>query len=212
MTAFFLPVILSSMKPSASHKRIFLVNRDFQLRYAKAAVIVGILSTFMTAVLILYPLYVFKILVIPRFLPAPFLIAMAFAAVLNMTFIAAAGVVMTHRIAGPMYSMVRQMRRLSAGIFRSPISLRKNDDLRFLVRNYNDLVDGLVRLTESDVRQIQEIEVAIEHLVNSGAAAKDAEPKLIEVRQKVADLRLALGRRLDSYPPDFIPAEPLNGR
>jgi len=187
------------MKSKAGTKKIYLVNRDFQLRYSRAAVFVGILSTAMTAILILYPLFVFKILVIPQFVPVPFLMAMGFAALLNMAFIAGAGILLTHRIAGPMYSMVRQMRRISAGIFRSPIALRKNDDLRFLVRNFNDLVDGLVAMGEDDFKKMGDIEKAAQALPSS--------PEAQALLSAVSLMRTELKRRLDNYPPDFIPAE-----
>ncbi|MCX6129316.1 MAG: hypothetical protein NTX25_09680, partial [Proteobacteria bacterium] len=57
-------------------QRLILINRDFQFRYTGAAVLVGLLSTTLTCSVILYPLYQFEILRIPRFLPWPILIVM----------------------------------------------------------------------------------------------------------------------------------------
>ena len=181
------------------NKKIYLVNRDFQLRYSRAAVFVGILSTVMTAVLILYPLFVFKILVIPKFVPLPFLIAMGMAAVLNMAFIAGAGILLTHRIAGPMYSMVRQMRRVASGIYKSPVALRKNDDLRFLVRNFNDLIGSLIGMGEEDLKRTERIEAA------SSALPESKEKS--ELLSAIQEMKAEMKRRLDDYPHDFIPAE-----
>ena len=187
------------MKSKGSNKKIYLVNRDFQLRHSRAAVFVGVLSTILTAVLILYPLFIFKILVIPQFVPLPFMLAMGFAALVNMGFIAGAGILLTHRIAGPMYSMVRQMRRVSAGILRSPVALRKNDDLRFLVRNYNDLINGLVTMGESDLKKIEAIE---------GIARKfSGSPGFSDLDTAVTELKNELKRRLHNYPNDYIPAD-----
>jgi hypothetical protein len=144
-------------------------------------------------------LFVFKILVIPQFVPMPFLLAMGLAALLNMAFIAGAGILLTHRIAGPMYSMVRQMRRVSAGILRSPIVLRKNDDLRFLVRNFNDLINGLVSMGEGDLKKLEAIERASKSLPESSEAKA-----LIDA---IALFKEELKRRLDVYPPDYIPTD-----
>jgi hypothetical protein len=100
-----------------NHKRIFLVNRDFQLRYTRAAIGVGILSTALTTTIILYPLYTFEILRIPRFLPTPILATMAMACLVNIVFLAIMGIFVTHKIAGPMYSLVRHFRLVGMARF-----------------------------------------------------------------------------------------------
>ena len=72
------------------------------MRYTKSAVVIGLVSTFLTSVVILYPLYQFQILRIPKFLPIPILFAMILAAVINIAIIGVMGILMPHRIAGPM--------------------------------------------------------------------------------------------------------------
>ena len=126
-----------------STRKSMVLIRDFQFRYAGAAVGVGVLSTVISAVLILYPLYTFEILRIPKFLPMPILISMVVAALLNITLIGLIGVYVTHSIAGPMYSVVREFRRVESGDWTSTMRQRKNDDLRYLVRNYNAMMDSL---------------------------------------------------------------------
>ena len=106
-------------------KRLYLVNRDFQLRYSGAAVIVGILSTALTVILILYPLYQFEILRIPRFLPTPILLIMAVAALINVSLVGVLGIFITHRIAGPMYSLVREFRKIEEGTWKVEMRLRR---------------------------------------------------------------------------------------
>src|SRR6186997_212279 len=93
-------------------KRIYLINRDFQMRYTLAAVVVGLLSTILTLIILLVPLYTFEILQIPRFLPLPIFGIMAMAAFVNILSVGLMGVFITHRIAGPMYSLVRSFRRI----------------------------------------------------------------------------------------------------
>ena len=109
----------------STRKSMVLINRDFQFRYAGAAVGVGVLSTVISAVLILYPLYTFEILRIPKFLPLPILISMVVAALLNITLIGLIGVYVTHSIAGPMYSVVREFRRVESGDWTSTMRQRK---------------------------------------------------------------------------------------
>jgi methyl-accepting chemotaxis protein len=142
-------------------KKIFLVNRDFQLRYTRAAIGVGILSTILTAVVILYPLYAFEILRIASFLPVPILATMAFACLINMTFLGAMGIIVTHKMAGPMYSLVRHFRVVAMGRFTEPMRLREDDELKFVVRNFNEMVEELKGAALIDVQILDDLLVKI---------------------------------------------------
>jgi HAMP domain-containing protein len=140
-------------KPS---KRIYLINRDFQLRYTGAAVLVGFITTILTAFVILFPLYIFEILRIPRFLPLPFLLGMVLAILINIVLVAFMGVVITHKIAGPIYSMTRQFRKVEQGEWASHIQLRKDDDLKYLARKFNEMIDAIKRQGEADYIQLRD--------------------------------------------------------
>ena len=160
-------------------QRILLVNRDFQLRYAGVAVLVGLLSTLLTALLILFPLYAFEILRIPRFLPWPVLILMGFAALLNMFLVAFMGVLMTHRIAGPMYSLVRQFRRVEEGYWCGQLKLRDEDELRYVVRNFNAMMESVHRQASQDVEQLEALEKIINDSNEFGQSSIDRD-KILE--------------------------------
>ena len=135
-------------------KKIILVNRDFQLRYASAAALVGAVSTMVTAFVILMPLYYFGILrwgVLP---PLPILATMAIAIAMNIVLITFFGIYLTHRIAGPMYSLVREMRRIEMGQWGKLLQTRDSDDIQFVVRNFNEMIQGLVKVTREDIARI----------------------------------------------------------
>lgn len=170
-------------KKSAVGKRIFLVNRDFQLRYTGAAVIVGLTSTILTIFLILYPLYRFEILRIPRFLPLPILAIMGMAAIINITLVGMLGIIITHKMAGPMYSMVRHLRRIESGIWSGHMRLRKGDEMGYVVRNFNDMIDGLVRIAKLDVMHIDKILESIK------SVEKSSDEKLNEVETELRRMR-----------------------
>jgi HAMP domain-containing protein len=138
-------------------KRLILINRDFQLRYVGAAVALGIATTAISAILILFPLYYFEILKIPRFLPTPILIIMGMAGALNIAVIGIFGVYVTHRIAGPMFSMVRAFRLVEMGKWNTTLRVRAGDDLLYLVRNFNEMTDGLVAITRSDIDRLEAV-------------------------------------------------------
>ena len=138
-------------------KRIFLINRDFQLRYIRAAVLVGLCSTVLTMFLILYPLFYLKVLRFPNFLPAPFLIACAVAALLNFFMIAFLGIRLSHRIAGPVFAMVRYLRVLQNGQYSERMRIRESDELKYLARHLGDLGDILHAKTTTDLTHLNEI-------------------------------------------------------
>ncbi len=150
-------------------KKIYLINRDFQLRYARTAVLVGFFSTLLTVVLILFPLFQFQILRFPNFVPYPFIIGMLLAALANFAMVAYFGIILTHRIAGPMFSLVRQFRAVSGGNFNAQFKVRDRDELKFVIRNFNEMVQGLADQTRKDLVKIDRIVAALSE--NAGPRA-----------------------------------------
>lgn len=172
---------MDAPKKKKRRKRIYLVNRDFQFRYTGAAVVVGLMSTLLTIVILLYPLYQFEILRIPRFLPMPILLVMGFAAGVNIFLVALMGIFVTHKMAGPMYSMVRQFRRIEAGNWRGRMGLRQDDEMRYLVRNFNAMLDSLQAQSAEDCRQLEEVLAAL----GDGEARASAEKLLDRMRFRI---------------------------
>ena len=167
-------------------KKIFLVNRDFQLRYTGAAVIVGLTSTMLTIFLILFPLYRFEILRIPKFLPLPILLIMAMAAVVNISLVGMMGIIITHKMAGPMYSMVRHIRRIESGIWNGQMRLRKGDELGYVVRNFNDMIESLGRIAKTDLESLDRILANLEQSSVDSASLESARRDLQDLRETIA--------------------------
>jgi methyl-accepting chemotaxis protein len=171
------------MKRSPTNKKIILINRDFQLRYTGIAVGIGTITTLLTTVVILTPLYIFEILRIPRFLPTPILVGMSAALILNIASLSFMGIMLTHRIAGPMYSIVRHLRRIAAGRWGLPMRLRDEDELKFVVRNVNDLVQSLTEIALSDIRALQTAISVLESAPDQNGPIKDALTSLDALKQ-----------------------------
>ena len=172
-------------------KRIILINRDFQLRYANAAAIVGVVSTFFSCSLLLYPLYQFKILRIPLFLPLPILVCIGFAALMNILLVAMLGVYVTHRIAGPMYSLIRMIRRVERGSWFGQVRIRKGDDLGYLVRNFNLMLESVYNACQKDYTILED---ALERLENK---EKSLQQRTDEVQCLLAQLKDTYKQRLN---------------
>ena len=109
------------------------------MRYVRLAVFVGFVSTLLTIFLVVFPLFQFGILRFPNFLPTPFLIGMALAALVNFFIVGLGTVMLTHRVAGPMFSLVRQMRTLEIGNLRASLRVREKDDFKFVFRHFNEM-------------------------------------------------------------------------
>jgi methyl-accepting chemotaxis protein len=161
-------------------KRIWLVNRDFQFRYTGAGVAAGLASTALTMTLLLYPLFSFKILTVGMFLPLPVIIAMICAAILNFVIQVLFGIILTHRIAGPMFSIVRQLRLIAQGNWRVSLRQRQGDELQTLVRHLNEMSESLVVVAESDLQTLATIK---QSMIESEANAYKLGSILISIDQ-----------------------------
>ena len=178
--------------PPAS-KRIVLINRDFQLRYTRGAVAIGLLSTVLTIVLILFPLFQFRVLRFPGFLPTPFIVGMVVAALINFVMVAYFAIRMTHRIAGPMFSLVRQFRLVAAGRFRAQFHVRQDDELKFVIRNFNEMVGALEAMTLKDVDRIERVIDALKKPDAAANAMSVAEDFKKELLRRVSAAAPAVG-------------------
>ena len=169
-------------------KRIYLINRDFQFRYTGAAALVGMLSTALSVLVLLFPLYQFEILKIPVFLPIPILGCMVAAVLTNIFFVAGMGIIVTHRIAGPMYSMVRHFRRIEEGLWHTPMRLRDGDEMKYLMRNFNGMLDGLNKICIHDRDDLETILGTLDNPEQGVDTAKQ------QLRDLIARLEQRLGK------------------
>lgn len=139
-------------------KRILLVNRDFQLRYAGAGLIAGLASTLITAILIIYPLFAFKIVTVSLFLPWPILMTIAAAILVNSIIQVMFGILLTHRIAGPLFNLVRHLRMIAHGRWNIKMRQRKLDEMGFVVRHLNEMSEQLTKAVNEDITGIEKIQ------------------------------------------------------
>ena len=137
------------------HKKTVLLDWDFQFRIIKLSILVGLVSTAVTSFVLLWPLYKFEILKIPKFLPTPIMLAMVVALLTNMLSLGLMGLYLSHRISGPLYSVVRKLRLLGHGNFFGELKLRKNDELKYLMRNINHATSQLADKTRDDISKLE---------------------------------------------------------
>jgi nitrogen fixation/metabolism regulation signal transduction histidine kinase len=72
-------------------------------------------------------------------------------------FVAVAGIVITHRVAGPIFKMKRQIRELGEGNLRMPGKLRKGDELVHFFETFEETVRNLRRHQEAEIAKLEAI-------------------------------------------------------
>ena len=159
--------------------------------------VVGLLSTALTTSLILFPLYQFEILRIPKFLPIPVLAVMGFAAILNVLLVGLMGIFLTHKVAGPMYSLVRHFRSIEEeGVWAGNMRLREGDDLRYVVRNFNGMMDAIGQSVKNDLEVLEDLRKSIED--SDLSSEEKLEKTNSAINELEADLRYRIGKGQDS--------------
>lgn len=187
----------SASKQGARPKQMLLINRDLQFRYVRVALAIGLVATILSGTVILWPLYQFEILRIPRFLPWPIMIGMVAALVINMVCVMFMMIVISHRVAGPVFALSREFSEIGQGVYGGQLKSRKYDDLQFLVRSFNDMSLCLKNLTMDDVGAISrcaqltgELKFKIAALQNGDAAAEPGAQMMTlcqEVEQQLSE-------------------------
>jgi len=112
------------------------------------------------------------------------LLVLTSALALLVVFIGLAGIVVTHKVAGPAYKMKRQIKDVGQGRLRVPAPLRKGDDLGDLFQAFESMV---ISLRERQKEEIDKLDAAIAAL-----ESKASEGDLAELKQLRREMSAAL--------------------
>jgi nitrogen fixation/metabolism regulation signal transduction histidine kinase len=118
------------------------------------------------------------------------------ALVLLVLGVGVAGVVVTHKIAGPVFKMKRLLGELAKGHFHVVARLRKGDELQYFFDAFNDAADQLRRRQEDEIAQI---DLVLQSLPENGQG--DA-PGVAGARDRLQALRDNMRVSLATRPPN----------
>jgi hypothetical protein len=118
----------------------------------------------------------------------------AFALVLLVLGIGLAGVVVTHKVAGPVFKMKKLLGDLGRGQFRVVARLRKGDELQHFFDAFNETAAQLGRRQEEEIGQIDDV---IELLGRDG----NGPDKAAGARERLLTLRESMRVSLNTKPP-----------
>jgi hypothetical protein len=119
-------------------RRTYLVNRDLQFKYATSAMIIGLMSTVVSAGMLLWTFYSFNIWQGQR-LPAPVIAVIAAVLLVNFFALFIVAVVATHKVVGPMFNLLRQFQRLAHADFSAVARFRSSDEMHYVARRFNEM-------------------------------------------------------------------------
>lgn len=132
-------------------RKRFLIRKKFQLKYSGLILSVIFLSALVSGYTIYYNVWYHlggklaavypqgRLIEIFRFVNVRLALNMFFVSLLC----AGVGIMVSHRIAGPVYRMIKFLDSLSEGNYERRIKLRKRDELKDLAEAINRLVERL---------------------------------------------------------------------
>jgi hypothetical protein len=180
-------------------RRHYLVDRGFQLRYALVLAVAGLVvaavfglwlhQAHAQATALLAPDPETRALVerSDRVLLGAFgAIAILLAAALGLL-----GVIITHRVAGPVFVMGHYLQVLAEGRFPRMRTLRRSDELKEFFRTFIEAVD-MMKLREA--RHTAVLEDAVRRMREAAAVAPDLTPAIDALARAAHERRAALAQ------------------
>jgi hypothetical protein len=197
--------------PGNVPRRQYLVDRGFQLKYAVLMAAAGLLVAGVFGLWILQAHAQATALLAPdpetralversdRLLLGAFAaIAALLAAALGLL-----GVVITHRVAGPVFVMGHYLRVLADGRFPRMRTLRRSDELKGFFKAFIDAVDAMkVR----EARHTALLEDAIRRMREAAQAAPELAPAIEALEKAARERRAALAQDDLELTPIAVPA------
>jgi len=205
-----------SVAPASSPRRHFLIDRGFQLKYALVMALAGLAvagvfglwihQVHAQAIALLSPDAETRTLIerSDKLLLAAFAgIALLLAAALGLL-----GVVITHRVAGPVFVMGHYLSVLAQGRFPRMRTLRRSDELKTFFRVFIDAVEAMKK---REARHVAVLEDALARVRSASARSPDLQPAVQALEAAAMERRLALAADDPELTPIAVPAPRVSG-
>jgi hypothetical protein len=197
--------------PDAPHRRTYLVDRSFQLKY------ILLLMGWGFALALLFGLWAYQAHAQAVELVAPdpgqrawgragvqLLWVLAAIAVLSSAALGLLGFVMTHRVAGPIHVMGELLGALAEGRYPSRRSLRKHDELKVF---HGQLLQVIETLRERERLQLARLDDAVGRMRAAAARAPELGPTVAALEAELRERRGVLDEPTGATPlPLPVPA------
>jgi hypothetical protein len=199
----------SAAAPIVSHhRRTYLVDRAFQLKYTVLLMATGLLVALLFALWIYQAYRQVTVLVAidpslrPEIQRAERQLLMTFLgiAVLMSAALGLVGVLLTHRVAGPVFVMGHYMSVLAEGRYPRMRTLRRNDELKAFFEVFLRAVD---RLKTRDAQHVTVLEDAVSRM--RATHAPGLEPAIQALEAAIRERRASLAADDPEPTPQWVP-------
>jgi hypothetical protein len=205
-----------AVAPSSPPRRRFLLDRGFQLKYALVMAGAGLLvagvfglwihQVHAQAIALLSPDAETRVLIArsDTLLLAAFAgIALLLAAALGLL-----GVVITHRVAGPVFVMGHYLSVLAQGRFPRMRTLRRSDELKSF---FSVFIEAVESMKKREARHVAMLEDALARVRSAAARAPELQPAVQSLEAAAMERRLALAADDPELTPIAVPAPRISG-
>src|SRR5512142_2227328 len=211
------PASAPPVAPAVGARRRFLIDRGFQLKYALFMALAGLLvagifglwihQVHAQAIALLSPDAETRALIARR--DTLLLAAFAGIALLLAVALGLLGVVITHRVAGPVFVMGHYLTVLAQGRFPRMRTLRRSDELKTFFRVFLDAVESMKK---REARHVALLEDAIARIRMAGPRNPELQSALQALEAAAMERRLALAADDPELTPIAVPAPRASGR
>jgi len=108
----------------------------------------------------------------------------SFGAVAIVLFVA--GIFLSHRMTGPLYALMREMKKLREGDLSAHLALRKRDEFKELKAPFNRWVEYFRKVNQKDIEQITIISGELKSLIET-LKSKNAQPSDIAILEETLE-------------------------
>jgi hypothetical protein len=202
---------------AAYQRRVYLVDRAFQIKYSLLLVAAGL------GVALAFGLWIWQAhlqvselaAVDPAIRPLieasdrNLLVIFVGIAALMAGALGLVGILITHRVAGPIFVMGHYMSVLATGRYPRMRTLRRRDELKGFFQNF---IEAVATLKQREARHATVLEEAVERMRAAAAEAPGLAPAIEALESAARERRQALAADDPELTPMFIPVLRRPGR
>ena len=148
----------------------YLIHPKFQLMFSSSLVLIALIAALIVGILIRKLIYANNLIFVkynvhlqPEFLSLLakerhlVLIIWIGSFLVISVFLFFAGIFLSHKMAGPLYALTREMTKLKNGDYTAYLGLRRRDEFKELKIPFNQWVEMLRTMTEDDIEHISQL-------------------------------------------------------
>jgi methyl-accepting chemotaxis protein len=190
------------MEQKAYKRKTYIVNRRFQFKYIfiiLSVMLITVFSVSFTTFYVVWKNVIDSFFFVPEAAKklADIYVRTAQLLVLPVLFLSAcaiaAGIIFSHRIAGPVYRVKKTAEDIAGGDLRVNVRFRKGDDLHDLADALNSMIGKVREIVKEDTELIEEINLITSRL-EEGMPEAGIKKSLEELTGIVRRLKKSSGR------------------